>query len=73
MQNIPNELVIEITKTLTFQDLKSLASTSKKYNDLLNMVVKDIEAIEKHIKETYYIKVTIREDRNVAYRFYIYY
>jgi hypothetical protein len=72
MQNLPNELIVEISKTLTLQDLKSLASTSQEYKALLDKVIKDVQEIDKYIKETYYIKVTIREDRNAAYRFYIY-
>jgi predicted DNA-binding ArsR family transcriptional regulator len=71
MQNIPNELIVEISKSITLQDLKSFASTSQEYKALLDKVVKEVEEIDKYIKETYHIRVTIREDRNIAYRFYI--
>jgi cell division protein FtsL len=47
MQNLPNELIVEISKSLNLRDLTSLATTCKNYNDVLHKDIKDLSAIEK--------------------------
>jgi hypothetical protein len=70
MQNLPNELVDEISKSLTLQGLKSLASTCKNYNDLLDKDIKDLSAIERALNN-YYIRVMVSGYWCLIYKFYI--
>jgi hypothetical protein len=71
MQNPPNEIIVEISKSLNIRDLRSLASTSKNYNDLLYKDIKDLSSIERALNN-YYIKVTVSEYGLLTYKFHIY-
>jgi hypothetical protein len=71
MQKLPNEIIAEISKTLNFQDLKSLASTCKDYNNILYKEIKDLIAMEKALQR-YYIRVEVSEYGILRYKFHIY-
>jgi hypothetical protein len=71
MQNIPNEIICKISKSLSIQDLRSLASTCNEYKNLIHKDIKELSTIEKELKK-YYIRVEVLHDGWLAYKFYIY-
>jgi hypothetical protein len=74
MQNLPNEIIYEISKSLNnIRDLRSLASTCKEYKDLLykDIEAKELSTIEEALKK-YYIRVEVYHVSGLAYKFYIY-
>jgi hypothetical protein len=71
MQNLPNEIIVEISKSLNIRDLRSLASTCSEYKNLIHKDIKELSTIEKALSK-HYIKVTVSEFGWLTYKFYIY-
>jgi hypothetical protein len=71
MQNLPNEIIVEISKSLNIQDLRSLASTCNEYKNLIYRDIKELSIIEKALNK-HYIRVTVSEFDWLTYKFYIY-
>jgi hypothetical protein len=72
MQSLPNELIVEISKTLPLEDIQNLASTCKIYRDLLYEDIQKLkEMIMKDLKKNY-IRITVAKDWNLLYKFCIY-
>jgi hypothetical protein len=72
MQSLPNELIVEISKTLPLEDIQSLASTCKIYRELLYKDIKNLKAmIMKDLKKNN-IRITVTKNWNLSYKFCIY-
>jgi hypothetical protein len=72
MQNLPNELIVEISKSLPLAELQSLASTCKDYYYIFYKDIKDLHTIMKALKR-YYIKVIVSANYcTEEYSFYVY-
>jgi hypothetical protein len=71
MQTLPNELIVEISKSLIFSELQSLASTCKDYYYMFYKDIKDLQTIEKALQR-YYIKLIFSVNYDTEeYCFYI--
>jgi hypothetical protein len=72
MNNLPNELIVKISESLSLTEPQSQASTYKEYYDMFYKDIKDLQAIEKALK-SYYLKVTVSVNYSTAeYRFCLY-
>jgi hypothetical protein len=71
MQTLPKELIVQISESLTFEELQNLASTCKDYYNIFYKDIKDLQAIEKVLK-SYYIRVIVSKYWIIDYKFYIY-
>jgi hypothetical protein len=72
MQTLPNELIVKISESLTFEELQNLASTCKNYYNIFYKDIKDLQAIEKVLK-SYYLRVIVLEcNHYISHQFYIY-
>jgi hypothetical protein len=72
MQNLPNEIICEISNYLKPKDLVSLSSTCKEFKDILSKEVNEYSKIVEVIKNTYYHVVSIIMEVDVIYDYYIY-
>jgi hypothetical protein len=70
MNNLPNELIVKISESLSLEELQNLASTCKDYYDMFHKDIKDLQAIEKVLK-SHYIRVIVSKYWIIAYKFYI--
>jgi hypothetical protein len=59
MQNLPNEIITQITNYLKPKDLVSFSSTCKEYKDLLSKEVEEYKNIAEIVKNTHYHIVSI--------------
>jgi hypothetical protein len=72
MQNLPNEIIAEISNYLKPKDLARFSSTCKEYKDLLSKEVGEYKNIAEIIKNTYYRIVSIVMTPEVIYDYYVY-
>jgi hypothetical protein len=72
MQNLPNEIIAEISNYLKPKDLVSLSSTCKEYKDLLSKEVEEYRNIAEVVKNTHYHIVSIVKEPEVTYDYYVY-
>jgi hypothetical protein len=71
MQNLPNEIIAEISNYLKPKDLVRFSSTCKEYKDLLSKKVEECRNIIEEVKNTYYNIVSIVMEPEVTYDYYI--
>jgi hypothetical protein len=72
MQNLPNEIICEISSYLKPKDLANFSLTCKDFKDLLSKEVNEYRRIAEVIKNTYYHIVSIVKKPDVVYDYYIY-
>jgi thiol-disulfide isomerase/thioredoxin len=72
MQNLPNEIIYQISEYLDHKDLTRFSSTCKEYRDLLSKELEEYKNIAEVVNKTYYHIVRIVMNPEVVYAYYVY-
>jgi hypothetical protein len=72
MQNLPLEIIAEISGHLKLKDFAHFSSTCKEYRDLFSKDIEEYKNIDEIVKGTCYYKVSIAMSPEVTYDYYVY-
>jgi hypothetical protein len=72
MQNLPNEIIAEISNHLKPKDLVCFSLTCKEYKDLLSKEVEKYKNMDEVVKKTHYHIISVVMKPEVKYNYYVY-